>query len=92
MAKKKVFLVYQSGIANVFEVKAFNLANYGRDAKRLLQHSYHSCRMFCEGMATCGAIIRTAACNMGGDIINEHWTEDLEGQPFADKLVDIRRN
>ena len=83
---KRVFLVYQAGIANVFAVKSFNLADYGRDAERLIQGDFNTCVAFATGLARRGAIVRTAACNMAGDISHQRWTEDLESQPFSDKI------
>jgi len=74
---RRIFLVYQNGIANVFAVKSFNLADFGRNATRLLQADHQSCSVYCLGMAQRGAIVRTAACNMTGDITHQHWTEDL---------------
>ena len=91
MTKRKVVLVYQGGIANVFEVDSFNMAPYGRNARRLLQHAYQPCQWYTQGLAESGAVIvRTAACNMAGDITDAVWTEDLDSQPFSDKLVEVR--
>lgn len=42
MKRRRFFLVYQAGIANVFEVKSLNLANYGRDAKRVYQADFRT--------------------------------------------------
>lgn len=82
----KVVLVYQAGIANVFEVQSFNMASYGREARRLLQSDFRACEMFARGMAAAGATVTTAACNMAGDIVNQTWSEDLETQPFSNKF------
>lgn len=81
---KRVFLVYQAGIANVFAVDSHNLSNFGRNAKRLMQADFQTCVVFCKGLAVRGSIVRTAACNMAGDIADQHWSEDLEGAPFSD--------
>lgn len=85
-------LVYQAGIANVFEVKAFNLANYGRDAKRLLQSDFHTCVAYSMGLAAAGVIIRTAHCNQAGDIVDSLWSEDFDSAPFRDKFVILKEN
>lgn len=90
--KHKYFLVYQAGIANVFKVKAFNLADYGREAQRILQSDFQTCKAFCFGLAQAGAIVRTAHCNQAGDIIGSLWSEDLDNAPFSDKIVNINRN
>jgi hypothetical protein len=89
---KKAFLVYQAGIANVFSVDCLNVAPYGRNAKRILQNDFRSCECFAMGLATAGTIIRTAACNMAGDITDQVWTENLLEQPFSDKFHPINEN
>lgn len=73
---KRAMLVYQAGIANVFEVESFNLSNFGREAKRLLQGDFRSCEMFANGLAAAGVLVSTAACNRAGDIIDATWSED----------------
>ena len=88
----KAMLVYQAGIANVFEVNCFNLAPYGREAKRLLQSDFHTCETFVRGMGRAGAIIRTAACNMAGDIQDRKWSENLDEQPFSDAFCPVKTN
>ena len=89
MAKgvQRAMLVYQCGIANVFRVHAFNLADYGRAARRLYQGDFHGARMMAMGLGVAGATVRTAACNMAGDIAKATWSEDLAAQPFADQLA-----
>lgn len=86
---KKIVLVYQAGIANVFEVKSFNMSDYGRDAKRLYQGDFEGGKRFAQGAGAAGATVRTAACNQAGDIAKAKWTEDLESQPFSDKLTKV---
>ncbi len=86
MKQKRIFLVYQARIANVFEVDCHNLSSFGRNAKRLLQHAFTTCEWYARGLAQAGAIVRTVGCNKAGDIINQHWTEDLESLPFSDKF------
>lgn len=89
MKSKKVVLVYQAGIANVFEVQSFNMSDYGRDAKRLLQADFRSCENFARGMAAAGCKVATAGCNMAGDIIGQRWTHDLDSLPFSDKFCPV---
>lgn len=86
---ERAFLVYQAGIANVFEVDCFNLASYGREAKRLMQSDFRSCENFALGLKAAGVNVKTAACNMAGDIVNQTWSEDLDNQPFSDKFNPI---
>ena len=84
---KYAFLVYQAGIANVFQVDCLNLADYGREAKRLYQGDFKSAYSFAKGLQTAGVCVKTAACNMAGDIAQQLWSEDLDAQPFSDKFV-----
>jgi hypothetical protein len=90
MKTKYAVLVYQAGIANVFEVKSLNQVDYGRDAKRLLQADFRACENFARGMGTAGYCVRTLACNMAGDIINQRWDDNLEDHPFSDKFHPIK--
>ena len=89
MRIKRAMLVYQAGIANVFEVKAFNLSNYGRDAKRLAQADFRTCENIAYGLGLAGVLVRSAACNQAGDIRDAKWSEDLESQPFSEKFHPI---
>ena len=89
---KRLMLVYQAGIANVFEVDCFNLAPYGREARRVMQHAFRPCEDFCRGAAHAGAIVRTAFCNQAGDIAGATWDEDHEGAPFSDQITPLHLN
>jgi len=89
---RKAMLVYQAGIANVFAVDSFNLADYGRNAKRLSQSDFRSCEMFSFGLAVAGVVVRTAVCNMAGDITNQTWSIDFESAPFSDKFNPVSMN
>ena len=82
----RVMLVYQAGIANVFGVQSFNLADFGRDAKRILQSDFHSCENFARGMEAAGAIVRSAHCNQAGDITHAHWSAILQNAPFSESM------
>jgi hypothetical protein len=84
--RDRYVLVYQAGIANVFRVTSFNLADYGRDAVRLVQSDFRSAEAFARGLAAAGGIVKSAACNRAGDIAREKWTDDLDSQPFSDKF------
>lgn len=85
----KAVLVYQGGIANVFRVKCFNMAPFGRDAVRLMQGAFTECQHFARGMGAAGAVVRSAACNQAGDITNAPWTEYIGDEPFADKMSPV---
>jgi hypothetical protein len=89
MKRRRFVVVYQGGIANVFEVACFNLAPYGRDAKRIYQGDFHGARHIARGAAAAGATVKVAACNQAGDVANATWTEDLESQPFAKEIQGI---
>ena len=86
---KKAVLVYQAGIANVFEVQCFNLAPYGRDAKRLLQGTFQQCEWYSRGLAAAGVPVTSMHCNQAGDISESVWSEDLEAAPFGGSAVPV---
>jgi hypothetical protein len=94
MTKKetRIALVYQAGIANVFEVQSFNLADYGRDSKRLLQADFRACENFARGMAAMGAIVRSVAANVAGDCSNVQWSDNLDDAPFSDAFRPVHRH
>ncbi len=82
----KIYLVYQAGIANVFRVDAFSLSKFtGRT--RMLQSDFRSCEAFACGMEAAGAEVRSAGCNMAGDITLQDWSNDLG--PFRDRTLPI---
>lgn len=82
----KYALVYQCGIANVFEVETLNLSPDGRNAKRIMQSDFRSCEMFALGLKHAGCYIYSAYCNMAGDITNQPWNSKLSDAPFSDKF------
>ena len=87
----RIVLVYQAGIANVFKVDSFNMADdgtmkpEGRNPIRLLQHAFDPCYWYARGLAAAGCPVMTASCNRAGDIANQVWTEGLDDCPFRDK-------
>jgi hypothetical protein len=83
---ERAVLVYQAGIANVFAVDSFNMADYGRDALRLMQGDFRSCEMYARGLAAAGVLVASAHCNQAGDIIRSRWSTDLDAAPFCDKF------
>jgi len=89
MTEKKIVLVYQCGIANVFEVQCFNMHPFGRDARRLVQSDFRTCEAYAAGMAAAGCLVASAGCNMAGDIIGQQWTHDLDSLPFSDKFSPV---
>jgi hypothetical protein len=88
---KRAVLVYQAGIANVFQVESFNMADYGRDARRLLQSDFRTCEAFARGLVAAGVKVTSAACNRAGDVAEQTWSEDLDEQPFSDKFCPVFR-
>lgn len=81
-------LVYQAGIANVFAVECFNLSDYGRDARRLLQSDYRTCEAYARGLSDAGVLVYSAACNQAGDISRSTWNQDWESgcAPFRESF------
>lgn len=86
---KRAVLVYQAGIANVFQVDCFNMSDYGREAKRLLQADFRTCESFARGLAAAGVRVGTAHCNEAGDIAKRTWSTDLDSAPFRDKFAPV---
>ena len=84
MRKKKAVIVYQGGIANIFEVDSFNLSNYGREARHILQSDFHTCEIFARGLGHAGYRVGSASCNKAGSIIDQKWTQGLNDCPFRD--------
>jgi cytosine/uracil/thiamine/allantoin permease len=83
---RRAVLVYQAGIANVFAVESFNMADYGREARRLLQYDFRTCEAFARGLAVAGVLVASAHCNMAGDIARAQWSEDLDAAPFSEQF------
>lgn len=83
--RRRIVLVYQAGIANVFEVEGRNMGK----RKRLLQSYFRDCESFARGCAAMGANVETMACNRAGDIVDEHWSTNLDEQPFSDKFCPV---
>ena len=85
-------LVYQAGLANVFQVDSFNLSDYGREAKRLMQGAFTSCEMVARGLEIGGTIIRSFHCNQAGDITHARWDADLSNAPFRASMAQVNTN
>lgn len=74
--QRTLVIVYQAGIANVFE-----------NRRRLLQSDFRTCEMFCRGAQAMGATIVPAWCNMAGDVILETWNyENFDNAPFNESF------
>lgn len=83
----KLTLVYQAGIANVFQVQRFAMTPYLREeTDRVLQCDFRTAETFCRGAMYAGAEVETMACNLAGDISDATWSKDFEAQPFNDKF------
>lgn len=88
MDTRKAMLVYQGGIANVFEVSDFEIDPTRRTRTiRVMQHAFTPCATFCKGLIYAGFEVRTAACNLVGDIREQLWSWDLDAHPFSDQFI-----
>ena len=83
---RKAMLVYQAGIANIFNVKCFNLSEYGREAIRIYQGDFRSAENICKGLSLAGVPVRISFCNKAGDIINQTWNTDHDSAPFSESM------
>lgn len=88
----KAMLVYQAGIANVFEVECLNLAPFGRNARLVYQGDFRGAENVAHGMGYAGATVRSAACNEAGNIRARTWSDDLESAPFHTKMHPVCEN
>jgi hypothetical protein len=61
---KQYSLVYQVGIANVFDPKG----------KRLRQADYRSCEMFCYGLIAAGMTVDVFHCDVASDCFDSKAT------------------
>ncbi len=78
---KTVALVYQTGIANVFDVSGDLLGN----PRRLLQSDFRSCESFARGLQAAGAEVLSWSCNVAGDCAQAKWVLGTSATPFSDK-------
>ena len=81
----KAVLVYQAGIANVFQVETLNFAPNEAGRKRLAQSDFRTCEAFARGLAAAGWTVASAHCNMAGDVTLQRWSANLDQAPFSDK-------
>lgn len=74
-------LVYQTGIANVFDVSK----GLGADkVRRILQADFRTCENFTRGLAAAGVAVDTWSCNVTGDCAKVKWIYGTNGTPFRD--------
>jgi hypothetical protein len=84
---KKFMLVYQAGIANLFEVQEqFAVHDEKLTRVRVYQGDFRTAEAMAQGCVLAGASVRSAACNEAGDIASSNWTWNLEDAPFSDKF------
>lgn len=84
---KYAVLVYQNGIANVFEVDCLNMAPSGRITERLLQAEFRHCEWFARGLGAAGYKVASAWCAQTGDITNARWNHhDWNEAPFSEHI------
>ncbi len=79
----KLAIVYQAGLANVFEVTNFKKPFRMR---RVLQGSFAECERFCQGAEYMGAEIKAFSRNVAGDVSLHAWKEGIEDCPFREKI------
>jgi len=75
---RHIALVYQAGIANVFDKTPGSF-------RRLLQSDFRSCEFYVRGMKEAGCTVTVYSCNKAGDIAHVPWTLGLDDCPFRDK-------
>jgi hypothetical protein len=83
---KYAVLVYQAGIANVFQLQSTDTQPETRKAERLLQSDFRSCEMYARGLKDAGTAVTTMQCNRAGDVQDAAWNADLDAAPFSDKF------
>ncbi len=88
MAIKRVVIVYQAGIANVFRVDRLTGDPEGRNARLLYQGDFRAAEMMALGLRLAGVMVTSMACNEAGDVQDRRWT-DLDDAPFRDKMNPI---
>src|SRR5262245_63488620 len=83
----RAVVVYQAGIANVFQVRYFTQWHGDRAARRLLQGSFQECIWFARGLKVAGVDVRQAACNEAGDVAERRWSTPLDEAPWSEKFA-----
>ena len=88
-SKKQIALVYQAGIANVFECAKVSAEPYDRHAKRLMQADFAACENFASGMRAARLVVFTLHCNEAGDIQDSRWSWNLDEAPFRESFSPV---
>lgn len=73
-------LVYQGGIANVFEMQD------RMPPRRVMQGTFLACEVYATALMEMGAEMEVHFCNMAGDIRLEAWDTTREAAPFTDSM------
>lgn len=71
-------LVYQCGIANVFDISSAS-----GDPIRLMQSGFRDCEMFLRGAAHAGVRTEIRHCDQAGDVAGSQW-EPGAGELFVE--------
>ncbi len=82
-------LLYQAGIANVFELESIDTRLATRKVKRLMQADFRSCEMYARGLKDAGVAVTTMHVNVAGDAAQAEWSGDLDTAPFCDKFQPV---
>lgn len=86
MNGRQIFLVYQAGIANVFETQYANpTVRLRGTTRRLFQHAFSPCEWYAQGLRDAGCALLVASCNQAGDIATADWSLGLDDCPFREK-------
>lgn len=76
-------LVYQGGIANVFDTSATGKPLL---RKRILQGDFRTCEAFTRGLLAAGVEVTSLYCNQAGEIIEADWYSPLNDAPFNESF------
>lgn len=91
MKQKRYLLVYQGGIANIFEVDRWCLSANSRQSKRIHQGGFEDSEWIAIGLAEGGHLVASVGCNQAGDIIDAQYTSDLESLPFSGHMNPVNQ-
>ena len=83
---KNAALVYQAGIANVFQT---DCDTHPLFRKRLFQSDFRRCEAFARGLEAAGVKLVSLYCNQASDIANADWYSELDNAPFSDKFQPV---
>lgn len=75
MKERKLTLVYQGGIANVFQ-----------NGSRVYQGDFRTAEAILHGAWLAGAKVFYAFCNKAGDIAHTQWDTPEKHAPFTDSM------